>query len=243
VHYFRHQFRCIIFFTVAVVLTACGSANGSSEPTVTPAPSVTSILSQSSQRMAQTQSLRFHLGVEGVTYIDVAKTIQLLEANGELERPDRVHARFKVKIVPGVTITTEIISISGESWSTDIITGKWSKAPAEFTYDPSVLFDNQGGVGPVMNKVDNPQIVGTDKVNDNETYHISGTATEDVVGPVTSETMHGSPVAVDLWIDTTTFDLRRVKLAEPASSDNANPATWTLDLTDQNKQIDIEPPT
>jgi hypothetical protein len=193
--------------------------------------------------MAQTQSLRFHLGVEGVTYIDLAKTIQLLEANGELERPDRVHARFKIKIVPGVTITTEIISISGESWATDIITGKWTKAPEEFTYDPTVLFDDQGGVGPVMNKVDNPQIVGMEKVGDKEAYHITGTATEEVVGPVTSETMHGSPVAVDLWIDTTSFDLLRVKLAEPASPDNSNPATWTLDLLDQNKQIDIEPPT
>ncbi len=241
-HHLRVPNR-FIFLLVALVLTACGSSDASPQATVTSTPAVTSILSQSSERMAQTQSLRFHLGVEGVIYIDVAKTIQLLEASGELERPDRVHAQFKIKIVPGVTITTEIISISGESWATDIITGKWSKAPEEFTYDPSVLFDNQGGVGPVMNKVDNPQIAGVEKVGNKETYHITGTASEEVVGPVTSETMHGSPVAVDLWIDTSTFDLLRAKLAEPHLPDNANPATWTLDLFDQNKQIDIEPPT
>lgn len=236
-----------LFFLFAsmLLLTACGGSDASTEPTstATSTPSVTDILSKASERMAATQSLRFHLGVDGQTYIDNAKTIQLLEASGELQRPDRVHARFKVKIVPGVTITTEIITIDDQTWSTDIVTGKWGQAPTEFTYDPTVLFDNQGGVGPVMNKVENPQGAGVEEVQGKNSYHITGTVTEEIVGPVTSNTMHGSPVAVDLWIDQSTFDLLRAKLAEPQTPDNANPATWTLDLFDQDKKITVEPPT
>jgi len=243
VHRLLARFSWFVCLASVLLVTACGGSIASPNATSTPPPNVTQILLQASERMASTKSLRFHLGVEGVTYIDLANTIQLLEASGELQRPDRVHARFKIKIPPGVTITTEIITISGETWSTDIITGKWGKAPAEFTYDPTVLFDNQGGVGPVMNKVENPQIVGTENVQNKNAYHINGTATEAIVGPVTSNTMHGSPIAVDLWIDVQTYDLLRAKLAEPSTNGKANPATWTLDLFDQDKQITVDPPT
>lgn len=234
--------RFIYLLGAVLFLAACGGSDGSPEKTPSATPTVSEILATSSQRMASTQSLRFRLGVDGVTYVDNAKTIQLLEANGELQRPDRVHARFKIKIKPGVTLSTEIISISGQTWATNLITGNWGAAPEEFSYDPSVLFDNQGGVGPVMNKVTDPQIVGMEEIDGKASYHVTGTVTEEVVGPVTSSTMHGSPVAVDVWIDARTFDLLRAKLAEPASADNAHPATWTLDLYDQNKKITVEPP-
>jgi hypothetical protein len=236
----RRYLALLLFFPF--VLVACGGSSASPEPTATASLSADQILAQSSEQMASTETLRFHLGVEGVTYIDPANTIQLLEADGELQRPDRVHVRFKIKIVPGVTITTELITIGDQFWTTDLITGDWGEAPYEFTYDPTVLFDNQGGVGPVMNKVNDAQVVGEEKIQGRESYHIRATTNEEVVGPVTSHTMHGSPVTANLWIDVRTFDLLRAQLEEPASSGNPDPATWTLDLFDQGEPITIEPP-
>jgi hypothetical protein len=236
----RRYLAFLLFVPFALV--ACGGSSASPEPTPTASLSADQILAQSSERMASTETLRFHLGVEGVTYIDPANTIQLLEADGELQRPDRVHVRFKIKIVPGVTITTELITIGDQFWTTDLITGNWGEAPYEFTYDPTVLFDNQGGVGPVMNKVTEAQIVGEDQVQGRDCYHIQAITNEEVVGPVTSHTMHGSPVTANLWIDVSTFDLLRAQLEEPASSGNSNPAKWTLDLFDQGEPITIEPP-
>jgi hypothetical protein len=224
------------------VLVACGGSSASPEPTATVTLSADEILAHSSERMAATETLRFHLGIEGITYIDPANTIQLLEANGELQRPDRVHVRFKIKIVPGVTITTELITIGDQFWTTDLITGNWGEAPYEFTYDPTVLFDNQGGVGPVMNKVGDAQIVGTEQVQGHDSYHILATTNEEIVGPVTSNTMHGSPVTANLWIDVSTFDLLRAQLEEPKTSGHSSPAKWTLDLFDQGEPITIEPP-
>lgn len=234
---FQHALVVALLF-----LSACGGSSESPEPTATASLSADEILAESSRKMASTQTLRFHLGIEGVTYIDPAKTIQLLEATGELQRPDRVHVRFKIKILRGVTITTELITIGDEFWTTDLITGDWGDAPYEFTYDPTVLFDNQGGVGPVMNKVSDAKIVGKEEVQRKRTYHISAAANEEIVGPVTSNTMHGSPVTTNLWIDANTFDLLRAQLEEPASSGNPDPAKWTLDLFDQNEPITVEPP-
>jgi hypothetical protein len=232
----------VLILVAFVLLTACGGSSASPQPTASPSLAANEILARSSTQLAATKSLRFHLGVEGITYIDPANTIQLLDADGELEREDRVHVRFKIKVVPGITITTELITIGDQSWTTDLITGKWGSAPYEFTYDPSVLFDNQGGVGPVMNKVNNAQIVGREQVRGRDTYHVSATTNEEIVGPVTSNTMHGSPVLTNLWIDANTFDLLRAQLEEPASSTNSSPAKWTLELFDQDGPITIEPP-
>jgi hypothetical protein len=234
---FHHALVVVLLF-----LSACGGSSESPEPTTTTSLSADEILAESSRQIAATQTLRFHLGIEGVTYIDPANTIQLLEANGELQRPDRVHVRFKIKIMRGVTVTTELITIGDEFWTSDLITGDWGEAPYEFTYDPTVLFDNQGGVGPVMNKVSDARIVGEEEVQGKRSYHIAATANEEIVGPVTSHTMHGSPVTTNLWIDASTFDLLRAQLEEPASSGNPDPAKWTLDLFDQNEPITVEPP-
>jgi LppX/LprAFG-like lipoprotein len=241
---FRLFRRCYLLFLAfsLPLLVACGGSSAWPEPTPTAELSANEILARSSQRIAETNTLRFHLGIEGVNYIDPANTIQLLEADGELQRPDGVHVRFKIKVVPGVTITTELITIGDQHWTTDLITGEWGEAPYEFTYDPTVLFDNQGGVGPVMNKVSDAKVVGTEKVQGKECFHITATANEDIVGPVTSNTMHGSPVSTNLWIDVNTYDLLRAELEEPASSGNPNPAKWTLDLFDQDEPNSIEPP-
>ncbi len=65
---------------------------------------------------------------------------------------------------------------------------------------------------------------------------------ETLIGAVTSNTMVGYPVAIDVWIDKETNDLLKVVLVEPPSAEKETPATWTLELSRQNDDITIEPP-
>ena len=210
-------------------------------PTPTPTLAATDILKLASAKLAQTPTVRFFLKVDGETYIDVAQTIQLLEARGDLVRPNRVRTGFKVKVLKGVTVTMNLIIIGGQWWTTDLITGKWGPAAAEFQYDPSILFDNQGGIGPVMDRVTNAVRLPDDSLRDRPVYHIKADVENSVVGPLTAYTLQGSPVGVDLWIDRATNDVLRARLAEPPQPDR-QPATWTLDLVDQGTKISIEPP-
>jgi hypothetical protein len=135
-----------------------------------------------------------------------------------------------------------MITIGEESWTTDLITGKWVTAPSEFGYDPAVLYDNQNGLGPVMGKIDNPELIGIEETDGKQAYHVHGTASNAVMYPITSGTMQGDGIGLDLWIDGKTWDLIRVVVAEPESADVDDPATWTMKLSDHNKQIDIEAP-
>jgi hypothetical protein len=227
-----------ILSALLLLLTACG---GDTSNSLDEDIAVDELLRNASERLAETDAMRFRMDVEGETRIDPAGTIRLLNAEGSMARPNKVDVQFQVKAL-GQTASIRMITIGEESWTTDLITGRWVTAPSEFGYNPAVLYNNQNGLGPVMGKIDNPELVDIEEVDGTRAYHVHGTASEGVMNPLTSGTMEGDRIGLDLWIDGETWDLVRVVVKEPASPDVDNPATWTMILSDHNKQIDIESP-
>lgn len=203
---------------------------------------VQAILAASSQRLADIESLHFTLRIDGDTFIDETQTLKLESAEGDLARPDKVSVEFKVSLFGAGTVSIRMITVGEDSWTTDLISGNWGDAPPEFGYNPSVLYDNQNGLGPVMGKLENPSLEGTEEVNDRDAHHIKGTASAEVIQPLTSGTMTGDNVEIEIWIDTETSDLLRVKVYEPESDEKENPATWELNLSRFNEKVTIEPP-
>lgn len=199
------------------------------------------ILARASQRMAVTETVRFQLAIEGTTFIDPARTIQLLGANGLLVRPDRMSSSFKAKVA-GAIVALKLITVGPTSWMTDLITGNWGIAPQEFGYEPNILFDNASGLGPVLLQLQEPRLLATEEIRDRAAHHIAATVPRPIIDPVTAYTMSGDPVAVEVWIDQETGDLLRIKLVEPPSPENADPATWVLNISDHGKRATIEPP-
>jgi lipoprotein LprG len=203
---------------------------------------VEAILAKASERLAEVESLHFTLEIEGETFIDDTGTIQLESAEGDLERPDKVSVEFQVSLFGAGTVSIRMITIGEESWTTDLITGNWGDAPPEFGYDPSVLYDNQNGLGPVMGKLETAEIDGVEEIDDRECHHIVGTVSNEVITPLTAGTMSGDDIAIELWIDTETSDLLKVRVVEPENPEKENPATWELTLSRFNDKVTIEPP-
>lgn len=212
-------------------------------PNASPAasPTAVAILDRASRRLAETETVRFTLSVEGVTALDADGNILLKEAEGELRRPDRVRASFQAQVLRQ-NVTLQLITIGEETWTTDLLTGSWQIAPEEFAYDPGVLFDDQNGIGPVMGSVSEAEQLEDDEIDGREAYRVRANVAEEVIGPLTSGTMVGSPVAVELWIDRETDDLLQATLAEPSSEAKPDPATWTLRLSDHGEDVTIEAP-
>jgi hypothetical protein len=228
-----------ILSALLILLTACGGDNTSNSLDEDMA--VDEILRNASERLAETDAMHFRMDVEGETRIDAAGALRLLNAEGDMARPNKVNVQFQVKAL-GQTASIRMITIGEESWTTDLITGKWVTAPEEFGYNPAILYDNQDGLGPVMGKIANPEMVGIEEIDGKQVYHVHGTASKEVMTPLTSGTMQGDEIGLDLWIDGENWDLLRVVVKEPAGPGVDDPATWTMILTDHNKQIDIEAP-
>ncbi len=220
-------------------MAAPATAAGMDE--ATPEDTPTAILARASERLANTETVRFTLAIEGTTFIDPARTIQLLNASGLLVRPDRMSSSFKAKVA-GAVVALKLITIGPTSWMTDLITGNWGVAPEEFGYEPNILFDSANGLGPVMMQLQEPRMLPPEEIRGRDAHHISATVPRPVIDPVTAHTMTGDPVAVEVWIDRETGDLLRIKLVEPPSPENADPATWVLNVSDHGKRATIEPP-
>jgi hypothetical protein len=200
------------------------------------------ILSNASQRLAETNSLHFTLEIEGTTYIDESESIQLESAEGDLARPDKVATEFKVSLFGVSTVSIRMITIGESSWTTDLITGNWTEAPPEFGYNPSVLYDNQNGLGPVTGKMTGTKVAGTESIDGQDSWHVTGIASGEIMEPITAGTMAGNEIGVELWIDKETFDIHRVKVVEPKTDDKDDPATWTLNLSEFDEKVTIEAP-
>ena len=236
----RHLLALAASAPLAAVLVGCGAGQ---PPTPTPAPTATAeeLLERASERLAATPSVSFALDIEGDTFVDPNRTIRLLAARGNLLRPDRVWTEFQAEVL-GRAITLQLITIGDQTWLTDILTGEWGPAPAEFAYRPDVLFDTQEGIGPVMGRVDAVERLEDEEIDGRPAHHVRAEVEESTIGPLTYYTIKGSPVTVDLWIDQETNDLLRARLTEPPTADKPNPAVWTLDLSGHGEQVTIEPP-
>lgn len=205
-------------------------------------PGVDEILNQAADRLQETDSMTFTMELEGTTYVDDGETIQLLSAEGAMQRPDKVDVTFTALVLGKQQISIRMITIGDEAWITDIVTGKWVTSPPEFGYNPSILYDDEYGLGPVMSRMNNPELAGSDKVDGKDTWHITATVDGEVTSKMTSDTMRGSEQGLELWIDKETGDIRRIKISEPTDEDLEDPATWILNLTDHNKDVNIEQP-
>ena len=226
---------------LALALAACGGSPPL--PSATPAvatPTATEILSLASGRVADTRTVHYELSITGDTYLDPTNSIKLLDANGDLQRPDRVYSSFRADVL-GRVITLQLITVGSESWTTDILTGEWVASPVEFAYDPSVLFDVNNGIGPVMDSVTDVRRLADEELNGRPAYRIEAKVAEETIGPLTSHLLTGPVVTVDLWIDRETNDLLRAELSQPPVGED-EPITWTLDLSRHGEDVSIEPP-
>ena len=240
----RRRLLRLLGTSAILVFSACGPAQQEREQeaaTPPPTPSPAALLEMASKRLAGIPTVHFTLDVQGETFIDFGRNIRLLGAEGDLQRPDRVRTAFQAEVMDRA-ISLQLITIGDQSWTTNILTGKWENAPLEFAYRPDILFSTQDGIGPVMGRVENVERLEDEEIADRPTFHLRATVDQSVVGPLTYNTITGSPVTVDLWIDRETHDLLRARISEPPGDERPNPAVWTLDLSHHGEELTIDPP-
>ena len=233
--------RRLVLGLPVIALAACGDDTSAPTPSAAPSSAV-DLLAAASARIAGIQTIRFSLEIEGQTFVDSSGTIELLSATGALVRPASVDTEFKVKVLRGLTFSVRMIVLGAERWTTDLVTGEWGPAPVEFDYDPGVIFDTADGIGPILSSVTGAVLGEDATIGDRACRRVDAQVEESIIRRLTGGTMQGTPVAVQLWVDRESTDLRRVILREPTAPGGRTPAAWTLDFTDHGEPITIDRP-
>lgn len=194
------------------------------------------IIDRAVTRWDQTETAHFVLEIDGATYLDDEEQIELAGAEGDLLRPRSVEAVASIAISL-VTLDVSLIFIGDEAYMTDFLTGNWGPAPDDFTYNPALLLSQTDGLGPVLQALEDPEVVGRQTVAGTDTVHLRGTVEQDLIDDMTSGAIQGDQIDVDIWFDAETLDVVKIDLAEPEDG-----TTWMITLSDHNEPVSIEAP-
>lgn len=207
-------------------------------------PQAQAVVDKARTRFDQVNTLHFTVGIEGDVYLDTYHTQKLKSADGDLVRPDKVSLTAKAQVGP-VNAQLKFIQIGNDAYLTNILTGKWEKAPSGFAYDPRIVFDQDRGVSAILSKVRGWQPAPGVTINGAETQHVHAPVPTSTVNDLVSSSLRGDTVDVDLYIEPKNNDVVRIVLAERPDAVTAGTAAvrWTLDLAKQNDAITINAPT
>jgi LppX/LprAFG-like lipoprotein len=208
-------------------------------------PQAQAVVDKARTRFDQVNALHFALTVDGDVYLDTLHSQKLKSADGDLIRPDKVSLTAKASVGP-INASLKFIQIGDQAYLTNILTGKWEKAPAGFAYDPRIVFDQNRGVSAILGNVRGWTLVGNEKVNGIDTQHVQGPVPVASVNDLVSSSLRGDTVDVDLYVEPKNNDVVRFVLTEQAAAvaPGTAAARWTLDLSKQNDTgIKIDAPT
>ena len=242
------MFRLLQLLLISLLVTslaaACISDDDDSDATATAVPvedqDPATIIERAIVRWDATDTAHFVLEIDGATYLDDAEQIELAGAEGDLSRPDSVEATASVAISL-VTLDVSLIFIGDEAYMTDFLTGNWGPAPEDFSYNPALLLSQTEGLGPVLDALEEPEVVGRETVDGSDAVHLRGTVAQELIDGMTAGAITGDQIGVDIWFDAETLDVVKIELAEPDAED-APGTTWIISLSDHNAPVTIEAP-
>lgn len=227
----------LMMVVVLALLGACNDDNDTEELPQTPE----EILERASDRFSEVDTAQFTLDIEGEVSLGPGGMILLRGAEGEIARPDSAEADASITF-GGTNLAMTLIAINGEQFITDFVTGQWQRAPEGLGYNPAILFDDEEGIAGVLEDIEDPEIAGSESVNGRTAHHIRGSVARETVRPMTAGAFDSDQIDLDIWIAEDNDDVLRIVLHDSPAEGEAEAATWTLQISDQNEPVTIERP-
>ena len=223
-----------IAFVLLLFLSACA-------PAPTPVLTAEQIAQRSADRTAQINSFHFTIDLAGrAKTIDPLATLVLRHAEGDVARPNRAQSKIKVSI-SGLIIEVQAIGIADKQWLTNPLSQRWEAAPANWGYNPSVLFDGQKGIPALLHRVTGLTRLPDESFDGKTHYKLSGKISAQDAGPMTAYMVTGSDVTFTLWVGADDSLLRKVHITEKDTPD-ADPTEWDIVLSAFDTPVNIQPP-
>ena len=226
-----------VSFALAVLVAACG---GGEESTTTLPPQPEPVLEAAAEAMGNVDYVRFKILWAGGAPIGISDfNADFEDAEGFFAAPGAANG-VATLAVGNVKAQLGVISIEGQTWLTEPISGAWIDAPSGFNIDLAVLFDDEDGWGPLISDgLSDVQWLGTEERGSETRYRIRGTADADRVTTILAGLIPRQEVEIDMWLDTATGHIREAELSTVYEGQTSD---WYLEFTDYGVPVDIEPP-
>lgn len=204
----------------------------------TPELNAQDILTRSSDALAKAKSAHFVINsTNGMMSIGtglVAKTIE-----GDVVQPDRLKGQA-TSTFGRITVQIGFVEIGNKQYITNPITRKWQEVPGSQPA-PNLLDPNKGAPAALkqatdLKKLANENIAGTD------CYHVTGKTSASLVAGLVGLPGTSATLASDIWVGVSDLLPRRIALDGAVTKNEPPNIKRTLDLSNYNEQVTIEPP-
>jgi hypothetical protein len=133
-----------------------------------------------------------------------------------------------------------VISIEGQTWLTEPITGAWMDAPAGFNIDLAILFDDVDGWGPLLSDgLTDIQWLGREERNGEPRYRVRAIADADRVRTILAGLIPRQEVEIDMWLDAVTGHIREAELSTVYEGQTSD---WLIVFSEYGEPVEITPP-
>jgi lipoprotein LprG len=219
---------------LSLMLTACGT----DIPQIPPA----DVISRAGEAMLQAPSFHFKIDVAGKPVVLNRLTqLSLRSAEGDFARPDKMGVHLKV-IAAVAAAELDMIALGNEQYLTNVLTKQWEPLPAEFGFNPAIMFDQQVGLEQVLKGgLDNARWIGVENLDGKSVYHLQGSISGERLQGMSGGLISTEPIDADLWIEPDTSLPRKAVIVDK-DSDPEKPTTWTMTFSSYGKDVNIAAP-
>lgn len=226
-----------IALVVGLLVSACGDGEESAS---TLPPDVDSVLAVSAEAMAAVEYVHFNIEWAGGAPIAIPDfNADFVDAEGYFAAPGAANG-VATLAVGNARAQLGVISIEGDTWLTEPISGAWMDAPPGFNIDLAVLFDDEDGWGPLISDgLTDVRWLGLVERDTEDRYHIRAVADADRVKTILAGLIPRQEVEIDLWLDTSTGHIREAELSTVFQGQTSD---WLIEFTEFGVPVEIMPP-
>jgi hypothetical protein len=171
--------------------------------------------------------------------VQLAPGVQVGNAEGDVQRPDRLHMKFTLRL-GGISAESALIAVGEELFISNPLSGQWQKAPAT-TGAPRVL-DKERGISNLLRTVVEPRKIGNETLDGAQTQHMQGRVPSTAFAEMTGVQPQGQSVASDVWLGATDFLPRQVRLEGILATGDTAMTVRVLKFSKFNDPVSIERP-
>lgn len=237
-----------LFLSLMLLVTGCGGG-AATTPTPQSTPDPLILLQKAAQDIQNVTSLRFKLQLTGApAFIDTAKIISFVSADGGYTAPDKVGAKVSAA-VSGVPGQIDIVAIGDLQYFKHIVlTGnRWLQQDFSPGFNADKLIRGEEGLKKALNSMRSVTLEGVEDLFGVQVYKVSGVASVAEISAVTAGLIQGTGDATaTIYVRVDNGQVERMVLVQPETVTERypDPTTWTMELFNYNDPgVTVEAPT
>ena len=181
----------------------------------------------------------FHFALEASKPQKPLPGFFVTRAEGDVVKPDKLVADIQATY-GGVPLKTRVLVNGNSQFMTDPVTGRWSSMSTALNV--MQFFDPAKGITDILANVKDLKADGKESLDGTDAYRLKGTVQAAVLKSLSPEVTASGSLPTTLWIGSSDFLLRRVRLEGTLVSNEPADTVRTISFKDYNKPVKLETP-